>query len=365
MPDAKLRGCKMKETILDEISTYQQFDPVGMHQRIRELPQIILDSWQAAGEFKLPDYRDIDKVLVLGMGGSAIGGDLVKRLLLSESKAQITILRDYNIPGWVDARTLIVASSHSGNTEETLSAFDQAMKTTARKLVITTGGRLLETAQSEKIAAFVYNYDAQPRAAVAWGIFPLLNFLIRLGLVADKTAEVSEAALVTEQFARKIEPVKPRSHNPAKEMAHKLFGGIPVIYGAGITSEVAYRWQTQLNENSKQLAFSQVVPELNHNAVVGYKFPNELIPYLSVVMLRSNHLSERNIERYKITAELLIKAGAKVAFADGRGISPLAQMMSLVLLGDYVSYYLAALNGTDPTPVDNINYLKQRLADRH
>ncbi|AKG53194.1 glucose/mannose-6-phosphate isomerase [Dehalogenimonas sp. WBC-2] len=355
----------MKEIILDEISTYEKFDPSGMHQRIRELPQIILDAWQAACEFKLPDYRGIDKVLVLGMGGSAIGGDLVKRLLLSESKAQITVLRDYDLPAWVDSRTLIVASSYSGNTEETLSAFKQALKTVASKLVITTGGRLLEIAQSEKIPAFVYSYDAQPRAAVAWGIFPLLNFLTRLGLATDKAAEVSEAALVTEQFARKIEPAKPLSHNQAKEMAYKLFRDIPVIYGAGITAEAAYRWQTQLNENSKQWAFSQILPELNHNAIVGYEFPNELTSRLSVVILRSNHLSERIIERYKITTELLTQAGARVTFADGRGISPLAQMMSLVLLGDYVSYYLAALNKTDPTPVDNIDFLKQRLADTY
>lgn len=353
----------MNEIMLDQTETYERLDPEGMGQRIRELPETILNAWNQAADFELPDYQGIDKVLVLGMGGSAIGGDLVRRLLMGESKAQISVLRDYDLPAWVDANTLVVASSYSGNTEETLSGFEQALKSPARKLVITTGGRLLELAREHNIPAFVFDYKAQPRAAVAWGIFPLLNFLTRLGLAADKKPDVSEAALVTEQFARKIEPSKALSHNLAKETAYKVFGRIPVIYGGGIAIEVAYRWQTQFNENSKQWAFTQIIPELNHNAIAGYQLPEQLVPYMSVVMLRSNHLPGRIVSRYQITAELLVKSGAKVSFADGRGISPLAQMMSLILLGDYVSYYLALLNNADPSPVENITYLKKRLAE--
>ena len=354
----------MNEMMLDETASYTQYDPGDMGKRIRELPGVILDAWQAAGKFELQEnLRDIDKILVLGMGGSAIGGDLVRRLLMGESKAPITVLREYALPAWVDARTLVVASSYSGNTEETLSAFGQALATPARKLVMTTGGKLLDIARENNIPAFVFSYDAQPRAAIAWGIFPLLNFLVRLGVVSDKAAEVAEAAMVTEQFARKIEPAKELSHNQAKEMAYKFYGRIPVIYGAEIAAEVAYRWQTQMNENAKHWTFSQTLPELNHNAVVGYQFPVDLIQHMSVVILPSNHLSARVMKRYKITAELLTHAGAKVAFTDGRGISPLAQMMSLILMGDYVSYYLSILNQIDPTPVEVINYLKGRLAE--
>lgn len=354
----------MNEIMLDELTAYQQYDPAGMGQRMRELPDQILDAWKLAGEFPLPDgYRDVNKVLVLGMGGSAIGGDLVKRIVAGDSKSQISVLREYNLPAWVDERTLIVASSYSGNTEETLSAFGQALKTPAMKLAITTGGKLMELALENGVPAFVFSYSAQPRAAIAWGIFPLLNFLVRLGLTSDKAAEVAEAAMVTEQFARKIEPKKPLSHNLAKELAYKFQGRIAVIYGADIAAEVAYRWQTQLNENSKHWAFAQTLPELNHNAVVGYQFPADLVHKLQIVMLRSNQIFGRNLKRYQITAELLARAGARVTFADGRGISPLAQMMSLILLGDYVSYYVAILNRTDPTPVDTITYLKQRLAD--
>lgn len=353
----------MNEIMLDQTETYEKLDPEGMGSRIRELPETILNAWNQAEAFAVPEYAGIDKVLILGMGGSAIGGDLVRRLLMEESKAQITVLRDYDLPGWVDERTLVVGSSYSGNTEETLSAFTQALETPAKKLVITTGGRLLELAEEHGIPAFVFDYKAQPRAAVAWGVFPLLSFLVRFGLAGDKNADVSEAAVVTEQFARKIEPVKPLSHNLAKETAYKFYGRIPVIYGAGIAVEVAYRWQTQFNENSKQWAFAQVLPELNHNAIAGYQLPEALVPSLSVIMLRSNHLSPRIIRRMQVSAELLTRAGARVGYGDGRGISPLAQMMSLVLLGDYVSYYLALLNNADPSPVENIAYLKQKLAE--
>jgi glucose/mannose-6-phosphate isomerase len=354
----------MNEVMLDEAATYAKFDPEDMGKRIRELPEVILDAWAAAGKFELPeDYKNIDKVLILGMGGSAIGGDLVRRLLLHEAAAPITVLREYNLPAWVDEKTLVVASSYSGGTEETLSAFGQALETPAKKLVMTTGGKLLETAKENDIPAFVFSYTAQPRAAVAWGIFPLLNFLVRLGIAGDKSAEVAEAATVTEQFARKIAPDKPMKNNQAKDLAYKFYGRIPVVYGADIAAEVAYRWQTQLNENSKQWAFAQALPELNHNAVVGYQFPGDVVPRMQVVMLRSNHIYARNLKRYQITSELLTRAGARITFTDGRGISPLAQMMSLILMGDYTSYYLAILNQIDPTPVEVISYLKERLAE--
>ncbi|APV43590.1 glucose/mannose-6-phosphate isomerase [Dehalogenimonas formicexedens] len=354
----------MNEVMLDDEATYAKYDPSGMGKRIRELPTVILDAWQAALAFELPDdYKSVDKILILGMGGSAIGGDLVRRLLLNESKAQITVLREYNLPAWVDERTLVIASSYSGGTEETLSAFNQALSTPAKKLVITTGGKLLDIARDNGVPAFVFKYDAQPRAAIAWGVFPLLNFITRLGLAPDKAAEVAEAALVTEQFARKIEPSKALPVNQAKEMAYNFYGRIPVIYGSDLAAEVAYRWRTQLNENSKHWAFAQALPELNHNAVVGYEFPADLISKMQVVMLRSNHQLDRNIKRYQITGELLARAGARVTFTEGRGIAPIAQMMTLILMGDYTSYYLAMLNQVDPTPVEVISYLKGRLAE--
>jgi len=240
-------------------------------------------------EFDLPpDYSEINKVVILGMGGSAIGGDLVSSLAVSEAKLPIIIHRDYNLPAFVDARTLVIASSYSGNTEETLSSFDQALRTDSKKLVVLSG-------------------------------------------------------------------------NPAKQLANRFYGYLPVIYGAGIVAEAAHRWKTQLNENSKAWAFYEVFPELNHNAVVGYQFPQELASKIVVVLLRSAYLAERTQLRYQVTCQLLEQAKVSYQIVDGDGSSALSQLMSLVLFGDYVSYYLAILYRIDPTPVKAIDYLKEQL----
>ena len=167
---------------------------------------------------------------------------------------------------------------------------------------------------------------------------------------------------VLQQLSQKIDEDVPLSHNPAKQLAQKLYGRLPVIYGAGIVAEVAHRWKTQLNENSKAWAFYEVFPELNHNAVVGYQFPPELASKIVVVLLRSPSLQRRIQLRYQVICQLLDRAKVSYQIVDGDGTSPLSQMMSLVLFGDYVSYYLAILYKIDPSPVKAIDYLKEQLA---
>ena len=167
---------------------------------------------------------------------------------------------------------------------------------------------------------------------------------------------------VLEQLSARINEKVPLSGNPAKQLAQRLYGCLPVIYGAGILAEVAHRWKTQINENSKAWAFYEVFPELNHNATVGYQFPPEIARRIRVVLLRAPSLNQRIKLRYEVTCELLDRAGIAHEFVDSEGNSPLSQMMSLVLFGDYVSYYLAILYRIDPSPVEVINYLKERLA---
>jgi glucose/mannose-6-phosphate isomerase len=314
-------------------------------------------------EFNLPqDYAAIDKVIILGMGGSAIGGDLVASLALPEARLPIIVRRDYELPAFTDARTLVIASSYSGNTEETLAAFEQALKTEAKKLVITTGGKLKTLAEGKKIPVFSFDYKAQPRAALPFSFLPILCFLGRLGLADDKSRDVAETVKVLKQLSPSIDEAAPESQNPAKQLAGRLYNQLPVVYGAGITSEVAHRWKTQLNENSKAWAFHDVFPELNHNAIVGYQLPKELATRIVVVMLHSPRLPECIQLRYRITGQLLEQAGVSYQTVEGQGDSPLSQIMSLVLLGDYVSYYLAMLYKTDPSPVKAIDFLKEKLA---
>jgi len=295
------------------------------------------------------------------MGGSAIGGDIARRLALTESKLPVWVHRDYGLPAFVDASTLVIASSYSGNTEETLSAFTESLKTPARKLVITSGGKLKNLAENEGIPVFVVDYQAPPRAAFPHSFVPLVGIFQKLGLLRDKSADLQEALVILNKLSTDFIETRPLASNPAKQLAAKLWGHLAVVYGAEMLSEVARRWKTQFNENSKTWAFFESFPELNHNAVAGYELPPEAKERIFVLMLRSSLLRPQSLLRYEATAELLAKAGIAYEFAEGRGESALAQVMSLVLLGDYSSFYLAMLNEVDPTSIDAINFIKQYL----
>lgn len=248
-------------------------------------------------------------------------------------------------------------------TEETLSSFSQALATPAKKLALTTGSKLKTLAEENNIPVFTINYTAPPRAALAHSFFPLLGVCQKLGIIKDKSRDMAEMVQVLEDLQTTIDENCPLKLNPAKQLATKLYQHLAVIYGAGFLSPVAQRWKTQINENSKAWAFYEIFPELNHNAVVGYEFPADLAPRLFVVLLNSPNLHPRTIIRYKLTAEMLSQAKVSHEIVKARGDSVLAQMMSLVLFGDWVTYYLALLNRTDPSPVKVIDYLKKRLAE--
>jgi glucose/mannose-6-phosphate isomerase len=333
-----------------------------MRGRIRELPQQCLTAWKQGLDFKLDgDYSSVDKIIILGMGGSAIAGDLLRSLADEGGKALVLASREYDLPSWVDDRTLVIASSYSGMTEETLSSFGQALAKPAKKLVMTTGGRLKDTAEQNGVPVFPITYASPPRAALAHSLFPLLGICQSLGLVSDKTADVTEMALVLEDLQANLSEDCPLEVNRAKQLATKMRGRLPIVYGAGILAPVAQRWKTQINENSKAWAFDEVFPELNHNAVVGYEWPAELANSVFVVLLRSQRLHARVLIRYRVTTEILSQAKVSCETVGGLGESILSQMMSLVLIGDWVSYYLALLYEADPSPVEVIDYLKERL----
>jgi glucose/mannose-6-phosphate isomerase len=353
----------MNKINLDSLNIYRQRDPDNMLARIKELPVQCQQAWQTVMDFELPsDYTDVDKVIILGMGGSAIGGDLVRSLALSEAGIPILVHRDYGLPSFVDERTLVIASSYSGNTEETLSGFEPSLKTKAKKLVMTTGGKLGELARANNLPVYKIDYKAQPRAALGFSFLPTLGVLQKLGFINDKSADVNETVQVLEKLSAKLDEKSPLAANPAKQLAQRLYSKLPVIYGAGILAEAAHRWKTQVNENGKAWAFYEVFPELNHNATVGFPFPPEVVERLHVVLLRSPLFNERVKLRYEVTSELLKRAGVAYEYVDSVGESPLSQMMSTVMMGDFTSYYLAILYKVDPSPVEVINYLKDRLA---
>ncbi len=338
-------------------------DPDNMLKLVRELPVQCHDAWQQVQSFRLPDdYRDVNAVAILGMGGSAIGGDLARTLAADTSPMPIATLREYDLPAWVNRRALVIACSYSGNTEETLSAFGQAVARGGKLAAITTGGQLVQMALAVNASVFHFSYPSQPRAALGWSLVPLLGIFRQLGLMPDPSAAVAEAIQVMQSWQAEIDFTVPTADNAAKQLALRLHGKLPIAYGGGLLAEVARRWKGQFNENAKNWGAFEVLPELDHNAVLGYEHPADLADRLTVLMLTCPADHPRVALRQKVTADLLQKAGVAVEWVAARGQSKLAQMLSIIHFGDYVSYYLALLNGADPSHVNAINYLKKVLA---
>nr|MBC7246048.1 bifunctional phosphoglucose/phosphomannose isomerase [Chloroflexota bacterium] len=348
---------------LDAPQNFSVLDPQRMLNHIAGLPQQCEDAWDEIQDIVLPDtYRQVDQIVILGMGGSAIGGDLLRALLVEECPIPCIVHRDYGVPAFVNQRTLVIACSYSGDTEEALSGFDEALQRGARLLSITTGGELARRTRMHGLPLHLCHYKTQPRAAVGCALMALLGIVQHLGLVNDKSADVAEAITVMREWQAQIKETVPVTSNAAKALAEKLYGRVPVVYGAEHLSEVARRWKGQFNENAKTWAIFDVFPELCHNTVAGYPAPSYLLQYVHVVMLTSSLHHPRMQMRFDVVRELLQRDGFAFDVVEARGCSKLAQMLSLVLFGDYVSFYLAMLYQVDPWSIGNIDLVKKRLS---
>jgi len=308
--------------------------------------------------------RNFTKILFAGLGGSAIGADLVRSYLYSESNIPITVCREYELPAYVDTATLVFISSYSGNTEETLSAYSQAKKRAAQIIAISSGGTLKEYAQKDKITFIEIPQGLPPRCALGYLSIIPLAILAKIGFIKDISLAVNEMIKVLEDLKDKsLNPRIGQKDNISKLVATKLFNKFTVIYSASIHFDVcAMRLRGQLNENSKALALSHVFPEMNHNEIVGWQNPKKLFKNFVVLILKDKGIHPRVAKRMDITRDILKKEGVDVFEIWSRGEGLLSRIFSLIYMGDFISYYLAILYGIDPTPVDRVTYLKNQLA---
>ena len=304
-----------------------------------------------------------------GLGGSAIGADLLRSYAAATVGADhldISVHRGYSAPGWLNADTNVVCSSYSGETEETLSAFDEARKRTMRMLCITTGGSLGKRAVTYGMPIINIPPGLQPRCAIAYAFFPLLTVMTRYGAF-DARAGRANAKGIREILAHTEEMrdvyASTTAMNPALQIAKKLAGTYPVIYSASERLDaVNLRWRGQIQENAKQVAFGNTLPEMNHNEINGWQFPKGKTKPFSVVLLRDPDDHKRTQLRFDALKDIIKTSVAEVQTFEGKGSTLLARMFSLIYLGDWVSWHLAVLNKTDPTPVPVIQQLKTRLA---
>lgn len=304
-----------------------------------------------------------DNIIITGLGGSAIGGDIVRTLAWSGAKVPVIVNRDYNMPAFAGSGTLVITVSYSGNTEETLSAYQQAREAGARIVCVASGGKLAEMAAADGYEVITVPGGLMPRAATGYLFAPVALSLEKMGLLEGVTAQIQETIMILKSIRKELQPDADPARNQARLIARELKDAIPVIWGVAVTSEAAaLRWKAQINENAKTPAYYNVFPELNHNEIVGFEEPAQLLKQLAVIILRSPADSRRINKRMEITADIIRDRVKKIIEVKGRGESFLAQFYSLVYIGDYTSVYLALEYGINPAPVKVIDYLKDQLA---
>lgn len=318
---------------------------------------------RAAGEVELPFPNDVIRnVLICGMGGSAIAGDLVAGAFRERLRRPVEVHRDYELPGWVGDDTLVILSSYSGDTEETLTATMQAYERNSPCVAITSGGKLGSFYAREGIPVVPVPGGMQPRAALLWLMLPVAVLLERTEVLPPLGSELEEARETVSSVIAACGPEVPQEENPAKGLAAALHGKVALLWGAELTAPVARRWKGQINENAKLPAYWSVLPELDHNELVGFEGMGPLGPMAQVVMLRDPRNHRQVVRRFDITHELVRRDVGGVLSIEAEGRGAMARTLDLVLLGDYVSLYLALLRNVDPGPVEIIQRLKERLA---
>lgn len=351
--------------ILDDAAAVGRLDTGGMLGSIATLPEQLRDGWRRSRSLLVSEQlRAVRSIVVLAMGGSAIAADLARGAFGDRLRAPLQTIRDYELPAFAGAETLVVAASYSGSTEETISALTTALERRCPVAVITTGGALHDVALRAELPLLAFPGRGQPRAAVGYSLALLSGLLERSGLLSLGDAEVEDAAAVCDAVVAACGPAVPTEQNLAKQLAWSLVDRLPVIEASGWLAPVARRWKTQLNENGKTTAAHEELPEATHNTVVGYPQPESLRDHLYVVFLASSTEHPRNGQRASLSAELLGAQQIAHQVVPVRGETRLAQAVAGVALGDYVSCYLGILYGLDPSPVDAITHIKARLLER-
>ena len=348
--------------ILDDGAAIGRRDHGNMLARVAHFGDQLRTGWALSRSLQLADaHRSANAVAVLGMGGSAVCGDLVRAIFADRLTVPVSSVRDYDLPAWVGQKTLVVAVSHSGATEETISALSAALERRCPVAVITTGGPIGDVAARVNLPRLTYTSDAPPRAALGFTLSLLSGLLERAGMLAVEGGEVEAAAAASASVVRACGPETPTESNIAKQLAWSLVDRLPVIEGTGSLAAVARRWKTQINENSNSAAVAEELPEATHNAVVGYEQPEVLRDHQYLVFLRSTSDQPRNDHRATLSAELLdeVRIGHQSVTIDGEG--RFAQACAAITLGDYVSSYLGLLYGVDPSATPALTLVKERM----
>ncbi len=348
---------------LDNLTAISSLDPQNMYQQIAGLPEQLNQAWQLGKSQPLSGMQNIRQVVLSGMGGSAIGADLLASYCADSCPVPLLVHRDYDLPAWAHGEhTLVIASSHSGNTEETLSGYQLALQRGCRTLAITTGGKLAQMAQEAQQPLWIFAHKGQPRAAVGFSFALLLAALVKLDFLPDPTEEIQTAIEAMRAQQEIIKTEIPAAHNPAKRLAGQLVGRWVSIFGSGLLSPVARRWKGQISELAKAWAQFEFLPEANHNTLAGILNPEDLFSHSLSIFLQSPSDHPRNQLRNELTRQAFLMEGLNSDVFKAQGETALAQLWTTLHFGDYTAFYLAMAYQVDPTPVEAIENFKREMA---
>lgn len=350
---------------LDDLKRFKQIDTLDMLAEIDGLPDQLQTAWELGQTYPLPDIQNPTGIVIAGMGGSAIGADLVAAAVSSTCLVPVTVHRDYGLPAFARGKgTLMIGSSHSGNTEETLDSFETARKQDCTILVVTTGGEIARRAMQANLPIWSFSHNGQPRAAVGYSFGLLLALFARLKLIPDPAAELAGTIAAMKDSQQKLRADVPAAQNPAKRQAGQIMGRWVTVFGAGLMAPVARRIKCQINEIAKSAANFEYLPEANHNTLAGTLHPEEvMMPHTTSLFLRAPSDHPRNRKRLDLTKQAFMLEGLNTDFIDARGDTPLAHMWTTILFGDYMAYYLAMGYGVDPTPIQALVNFKEAMKE--
>jgi glucose/mannose-6-phosphate isomerase len=345
---------------MSDSTSIERVDAGNMLALIGRFGAMTAEGWRAAERVALPAPRP-SAIVVCGMGGSGIGGDLLRALAAFTSPVPVVVHKNDRLPAFVDAATLVFVCSYSGNTEETLAAFREAAQRGARIVAVTSGGALARLVHEARGTVVAVPPGLPPRAALPLLLMPMVRIAAALGAVSVADGEVAQTVAVLEPLAGRWGAEAAPAANPTLTLAHALDGAIPAVYSTSpLTEPAARRWRTQLNENSKTLATDGAFPELTHNEVVGWEGVDPALPW-HVVLLRDKEEGPRDLLRVRAARDAALHRARGCTEVWSVGEHPLSRLLSLVLFGDFVSCYLAQRRGIDPTPVATIDRIKERL----
>ena len=349
---------KVAASVLDDTSKINEIDKSNMLKFCVDVAKHYREAAKTAEKISLRHVVP-ENIIVVGMGGSAIGGELLKDWASDKVQVPIEVSRAYSLPAYADERTLVLVMSYSGETEESLSSFLDAVKRRCTIFCVSSGGSLLEFAEKLGVPYLPVASGMPPRAALPYMFVPMLKALEKIGVLSGVSEEFSEATKNLERVSSENEPEKTVKDNFSKMLAWGINESIPVVYGFGVYRSVAQRFKQQFNENSKIPSKWEFFSELNHNEIVGWEKAGELAKFFSTIFIRDKR--ETNEIRSRIeTTKTLIPSDSKMFEVWSQGKSSLARMLSTVCIADFTSVYLAILRGVDPTPVESINVLKEK-----